>query len=91
MLDQYSICDSFKLMKSLGFDGVEICLETKKWEIRQELFDSKYISICKEVLREVNMSTFSLSYHCNYIYDDISFENLKRACRNCRKPWNNTG
>ncbi len=79
MLDQYSFCDSFKVMKNLGFDGVEICLETRKWEVRQELFDSSYLEACKEVLQEVNMSTFSLSYHCDYIHDDICFEYFKKA------------
>ncbi len=79
MLDQYSFCDSFRVMKKLGFDGVEICLENRKWEVREELFDSRYLESCKEVLQEVNMGTFSLSYHCDYIYNDICFENLKKA------------
>lgn len=81
MLDKYSFDRSFEVMKGLGFDGFEICLENRKWEVRQEILDSEYIKICKNKLTQLNIKDYSFSYHCNYIYSDLSFNYMKKAIK----------
>jgi sugar phosphate isomerase/epimerase len=78
MIDQYPFCESFQVLKNLGFDGVEICLEKRNWELRQELFQNEYLDACKEALSVLSLSPFSVSYHCDYIYKDTAFEYMKK-------------
>lgn len=77
MLSQYSILDSLAVIKNLGFDGVEICLERKDWSIN-DLNSIPFEAICVR-LGELNLAPHSFSLHQDYIYDDRLFELTKAA------------
>jgi sugar phosphate isomerase/epimerase len=79
MLSQYPILDSLEIIKSLGFDGVEICVERKDWSLHN-LDDFPVLAI-RERVAELNLFPYSFSFHQDYVYDDRLFELTKTAIR----------
>jgi sugar phosphate isomerase/epimerase len=77
MLSQYSILDSLEVIRKLGFDGVEICIEKADWSLHN--LDSLPVDAIRARVAELNLSPHSFSLHQNYIYDDAFFEMTKKA------------
>lgn len=77
MLSQYSVLDSLGVIKSLGFDGVEICVERKDWS-RVDL-DTLPVDAIREQVAELGLAPHVFSLHCDYIYQDDLFELSKKA------------
>lgn len=77
MLSQYSIFDSLAVIKTLGFDGVEICVERKDWSLNN--LDSIPVDAIRARVAELNLAPYSFSLHQDYVYDDENFEMTKTA------------
>ena len=77
MLSQYSILDSLAVIKALGFDGVEICVERKDWSLNS--LDSIPVEAIRERVVDLNLAPYSFSLHQDYVYNDVIFEMTKAA------------
>jgi sugar phosphate isomerase/epimerase len=64
------------VIKNLGFDGVEICLEND--DIAPDRLNAQFIESIREPLGELGITSYSVSYHRNYIYNDSFFNQVKR-------------
>ena len=79
MLSQYSLIDSLEIIKELGFDGVEICVERQDWSLIN--LDSLPVNAIREQVSKLNLAPYSFSLHQDYIYNDELFEMTKAAIR----------
>jgi len=85
MLDKYPFEECFGVARKLGFDGVEIGLADSKWNVRTELLDKGYLHHLRDVLREMDIQGYSVSFHSDYIYNDERYEYLKKAVHVARE------
>lgn len=76
---KYSILDALKVIKRLGFDGVEICLEVD--ELAPKVLTAELIAAIREQVGMLSLSPHVVGYHKDYIYDDDLFEQTKAAIR----------
>jgi len=79
MLPAYPLLESLDVIKRLGFDGVEICVERKNWSNHD--VDTLPIAAIRERVAELGLAPHSFSYHQNYIYDDDVFALAKKCIR----------
>ena len=77
MLSQYPVLAALDVMKRLGFDGVEICVENKDWSLN-ELNRLPAVAI-RERVAELALAPHSFSLHQDYIFDDDRFELTQQA------------
>ena len=82
MLSGYPILECLDVMRDLGFDGVEVCVERKdgSWVV----FDDALVAAVRERVTELGLSPYSFSLHQDYIYDDHLLDETKRAIRMTR-------
>ncbi|MGI6367694.1 MAG: sugar phosphate isomerase/epimerase family protein [Anaerolineae bacterium] len=71
-LERYPILQSLEVIKRLGFDGVEVCLETA--EMAPDRLTPTLLNEVRERLERVGLCSFSVGYHRDYIYDDRELE-----------------
>jgi len=76
-LSKYSIHECLGVIKNLGFDGVEICLEND--DIAPDKLNAQFIEAIRERLSELEITSYSVSYHRNYIHNDSFFEQVKEV------------
>jgi sugar phosphate isomerase/epimerase len=79
MLSQYSILDSLEVIKQLGFDGVEICVEQKDWSLN-DLTRIPAAAI-RERIDTLALAPHSFSLHQDYIFNDDLFELTQTAIK----------
>lgn len=73
-LAHYPITECLAVIKRLGFDGVEICLENP--DIDPDLLDAALAARIRERVRALGLAPYSVSYHKDYVFDD---EELRRT------------
>jgi sugar phosphate isomerase/epimerase len=78
-LAKYPILQCLDVIHRLGFDGVEICLENP--DLAPDTLDDTQIASVRQKVNELGLAPCSVSYHKDYIYDDVLFEQTKRAIR----------
>jgi sugar phosphate isomerase/epimerase len=78
-LAKYPILQCLEVIKRLGFDGVEICLENP--DLAPGTLDAARIEAVRMKVAELELAPHSVSYHKDYIYDDMLFEETKQAIR----------
>ena len=76
-LSQYPILDCLQIIRNLGFDGVEICLENP--DLAPDILDAGLIDAVRQQVATLGLHPHSVSYHKNYIHDDLELERTKRA------------
>ena len=77
MLSQYPLLESLDVIKALGFDGAEICVERRDWSWVD--FDDALIAAVRERTAALELVPYSFSLHQDYVYDDRLLEETKRA------------
>ena len=77
MFPQYSLIESLDVIKQLGFDGVEICVERLDWTLHD--LDAFPIRAINRKVAELELSPVVFSFHQDYIYDDERLELTKQA------------
>jgi len=75
-LSKYPILDCLDVIKRLGFDGAEICLEND--DIAPDKLTPQRVAAVRERATAL-FGAYSISYHKDYIYDDALFEWTKQA------------
>lgn len=76
-LDAYPVLDALEVIKQLGFDGVEICLENE--DVSPETLTPSRIASIRAKVETLGLAPYSISYHKDYLYDDTLFERTKSA------------
>lgn len=76
-LSQYPILRGLAVIRRLGFDGVEICLEND--DLRPAILDEGLAFSVADRVRGLGLSPVSVSYHKDYIYDDALFQESLKA------------
>jgi sugar phosphate isomerase/epimerase len=76
-LDKYPVLDALVVIKRLGFDGVEICLETA--DMAPDTLTPHRIDAVRRRIDDLGLTPFSVGYHRNYIYDDAEYRRTIRA------------
>lgn len=76
-LDAYPALDALEVVKRLGFDGVEICLENE--DVLPETLTPSCIARIRAKVEALGLAPYSISYHKDYLYDDTLFERTKTA------------
>ncbi len=79
MLSQYSVLASLDVIKRLGFDGVEICVEKQDWSLHD--LRSIPVEAIRERVTELALTPYSFSLHQDYIFNDHLFELTKAAIK----------
>jgi sugar phosphate isomerase/epimerase len=82
-LAKYTIHECLRVIRKLGFDGGEICLENK--DISPEMLNDKLIEGIRDLMAESGMKSYSVSYHKDYVYNDSLFEQTKKVIGLVRK------
>lgn len=75
-LSELGMVGSLRRIKEMGFEGVEICPETKEWGLFE--FTADAVREIADLLEELRFGTVSFGLHSNYIDDDDRFELSKR-------------
>jgi sugar phosphate isomerase/epimerase len=75
----YSILEALSLIKRLGFDGIEICLEVD--ELAPSQLTQEMTGDIRQRVDALKLTPVSAGYHTDYIYDDHLFEETKTAIR----------
>ncbi len=76
-LSHYPIHKCLNVIKCLGFDGVEICLENS--DLNPETLTVDLIQSVVDQVHALSLNPYSVSYHKDYVYDEHCFELTKRA------------
>ena len=76
-LATYPVLRALELLRSLGFDGVEICLEND--DMAPEDLTPEKITAVRNAVTELGLYPYSISYHKDYLYSDAYFELTKDA------------
>jgi sugar phosphate isomerase/epimerase len=79
MLSQYSILASLDVIKRLGFDGVEICVERKDWSLHD--LRTMPVEAIRRRIAELELTPHSFSLHQDYLFDDHLFELTQEAIK----------
>jgi sugar phosphate isomerase/epimerase len=77
-LARYPILACIEVLKRLGFDGVEVCLENP--DLSPDRLTKDRARAVHDRLVEFGLS-HSVSYHKDYIHSDSAFEQMKSAIR----------
>lgn len=77
MLSQHSLLDSLDVIKRLGFDGVELCVEKKDWSLHD--LGSLPVDAIRQRIAELSLAPHSFGLHGDYIYDDHHFQLTQEA------------
>jgi sugar phosphate isomerase/epimerase len=78
-LAKYPILECLTLIKRLGFDSVEVCLENP--DLAPEHLTHEQATQVREKVIELGLTPWSVSYHKDYIYDDVQLELTKKAIK----------
>ena len=77
MLSKYNYPDGLKKIAELGFNGAEISVLNKQFEIRDEFFVKENISKIKSVINELNgLKDISVSCHLDYVNKEEHFDTI---------------
>lgn len=76
-LARYPILQCLTVIKQLGFDGAEICLENA--DIAPEKLTEVRAREVGKHTRALGLAPYSISYHKDYIHDDAELELTRRA------------
>ncbi|MGC9347561.1 MAG: sugar phosphate isomerase/epimerase family protein [Anaerolineae bacterium] len=76
-LAQYPVLRALEIIDGLGFDGVEICLEND--DMAPEILTPQKIEAVRQLVTDLGLSPYSISYHQDYLYNDAYFETTKQA------------
>lgn len=76
-LAKYPVLRALEIIKALGFDGVEICLEND--DMAPNTLTPEIITLVRRQVTELGLRPFSISYHVDYLYSDAYFELSKAA------------
>jgi len=76
---QYSILQALEKIKTLGFDGVEICLEID--EIAPDVLTMEVVEAIRGKVEQLDLEPHVVGYHKDYIYDDTEFQRTQVAIR----------
>lgn len=79
MLSHYSLNKSLELIKTLGFNGVEISVLNNKFQFRPDLLEDYVADFNRDLSERIELEITSLSCHGNYIYNDEFFEIVKKT------------
>jgi len=74
---------ALRRIKELGFEGVEICPETKEWGLFE--FTEEAVGEIADLLDELGFGTVSFGLHANYIDDEDKYELSKRLIETAPK------
>jgi len=74
---QYPILRALEVVRALGFDGVEICLENA--DLAPHLLDESLASAVGARAAALGLAPVSVSWHVDYVYDDALYEGTRRA------------
>jgi sugar phosphate isomerase/epimerase len=77
MLSQYPLLESLDVIKRLGFDGVELCVEREDWSLHD--LGSLRTDALRERIAELGLAPHSFSLHGDYVYDDHHFQLTQEA------------
>jgi sugar phosphate isomerase/epimerase len=78
-LDKYPALRALEVLRDVGFDGVEICLENA--DMAPETLTPQIIRDVRHRVAELGLAPHSISYHKDYLYDDGFFALTKEAIR----------
>ena len=76
-LAKYPVLRALEVIKALGFDGVEICLEND--DMAPNSLTPERITTVRQRVTALDLKPFSISYHHDYLYSDAYFEMSKTA------------
>jgi sugar phosphate isomerase/epimerase len=71
-----------EVIKRLGFDGVEVCLETE--DMAPDTLTPQRIDAVRRRIEDLGLKPYSVGYHRNYIYDDAEYQRTIRAIEAAR-------
>jgi len=77
--DKYSLSESLEIIKKLGFEGAEICLENKHFEIVPTFLEDHVISHTRELCQSLGLLANSVGCHIDFVHEDFCFDILKKA------------
>jgi sugar phosphate isomerase/epimerase len=75
----HSIPEMMSFFKTIGYDGVEFCLEDYFFHLRPDLIDPNAIAYHLKTANNLGLSISAVSNHMDYISNEYTFEWIKRA------------
>jgi len=78
-LAKYPVLQALEVIKALGFDGVEICLENE--DMAPGTLTPEIIAAVRQQVVELGLKPFSISYHVDYLYNDALLALSKAVIR----------
>ena len=78
-LAHYPIGECLSIIRRLGFDGVELCLENS--DLAPGRLTPELAGSVRAQVAALGLHPHSVSYHKDYIYDDAEFELTRQAIR----------
>lgn len=76
-LADYPVLRALEILQGLGFDGVEICLETE--EMAPEDLTPQKVAAVRQSVIELGLQPFSISYHQDFVYSNAYYETTREA------------
>jgi sugar phosphate isomerase/epimerase len=76
-LEHYPCLEALEVIQRLGFEGVEVCLETA--EMAPDKLTDETIAAVRERIAALGLAPHVIGYHRDYVYDDREFDLTRRA------------
>lgn len=81
MMPHLSIDEMFKEFKEIGFEGVEVAFVDTQFNFLPNMTEAFYANHVLECSKKYDLPIECVSYHCDYIFDDVKYENMKKAIK----------
>lgn len=79
MIPGVTIEEAIHCIKELGFDGVEIGIVNREFQIRDEFFEEGFVQRIKKCLQENDLKYYSVGGHMDFTEREEILELLKKA------------
>lgn len=76
---RYSAFEALAVIKRLGFDGVEICLETE--DLAPAALSLGLVDALREQVLALGLAPHVVGFHKDYIFDDAAYQDTQTAVR----------
>lgn len=79
MISHYNYSEAIDRLIDFGYDGVEISIFDKQFNLRQEFFQEDTIEAIRSAMKRRSECSYCVSAHQDYIYSDEVYEAILKA------------
>ncbi len=79
LLSKFGIDTTIEKYKEYGFEGLEFCFCGRDFSFNYDSIQEFYAQHVLEKCSKLDIPIYSTSFHCDFVFNDTKFEELKKA------------